>query len=109
MRTHSPKNLAIRAIRKLRLKSRTGTGLLSSMFEEGGFLFFHFYYPPAGQSGEYFRWKEIMCFLSLEYPGRWRKLLVHHGEQQSVQGDKSIGQQIDGDVALKNSLRRDES
>ena len=34
---------------------------------------------------------------------------MHHGQQQSVQGDKSIGQQIDGDVALKNSLRRDES
>ena len=22
-------------------------------------FFFHFYYPPAGQSGEYFRWKEF--------------------------------------------------
>ena len=60
MRTHSPKNLAIRAIRKLRLKSRTGAGLLSSMFEKGDLLFFHFYYPPAGQSGEYFRWTELM-------------------------------------------------
>ena len=30
------------------------------MSEAGGFLFFHFYYPPAGQSGEYFRWKEFM-------------------------------------------------
>ena len=61
MRTHSPRNLAIRAIRKLRPKSRTGTGLLFSMFEKDGLLFFHFYYPPAGQSGEYFRWKNLMC------------------------------------------------
>ena len=38
-----------------------GIELLSSMFETGGLLFLHFYYPPAGQSGEYFRWKDLMC------------------------------------------------
>ena len=37
--------------------------LLSPMFEKGGLCSFHFYYPPTGQSGEYFRWKEITCHL----------------------------------------------
>ena len=64
-------------------------------------------YPTVG--GIFQVERNNVCFLNLECPGRWRKLLVHHGEHQSVQGDKSIGRQIDGDVALKKSLRRDES
>ena len=50
------------------------------MSEAGGFLFFHFYYPPAGQSGEYFRWKEIiLCFCSALYDiGR----IMYHGRKE---------------------------
>ena len=36
---------------------------MSPMFSKGVALSFHFYYPPTGQSGEYFRWKERTCHL----------------------------------------------